>query len=132
MNMSQNLVILSAELESATFSGNRQRTENLRSCLEDLNLEFAEAVGHYKGKEEVSFVVAINNNAEFEAVADFAFISFHQESILSQENGVAYLISQGLYTRSTQNIGTLVEVNPKEVERLENFTIVNNRVYTTK
>ena len=130
--MSQNLVILSAELESATFSGNRQRTENLRSCLEDLNLEFAEAVGHYKGKEEVSFVVSINNNAEFEAVTDFALTSFHQESILSQENGQAFLIEQGLYTRSTQNIGTLVEVNPKEVERLENFTIVNNRVYTTK
>ena len=132
MDMSKNLIILSAELESATFSGNRQRTENLRLCLEELNLDVTEAVGYYKGKEEVSFVVAISNNTEREAVAEFAFTSFHQDAILSQENGQTFLIEQGLYTRSTQNIGTLVEINPKEIELLENYTIINNRIYTTK
>ena len=112
MDMSKDLIILSAELASATHSGNRQRTETLKGMLIDLRLEFTEAVGYWQGKEEVSFVVAINNSAEFEVVADFALTSFHQDAILSQENGQAFLIKQGLYTRSTQNIGTLVEEVP--------------------
>jgi len=129
--MDRNLIILSAELSSATFSGNRQRTETLRGMLEDLNLEFVEAVGYYEGSEEKSFVVFYKDQAEYEAVTDFAFKNFHQDAILHQEDGKSFLVSQGLYTRTTKFVGELVAVNPKETERLENFTIVNNRVFTT-
>jgi len=132
MDMSKDLIILSAELASATHSGNRQRTETLKGMLIDLRLEFTEAVGYWQGKEEVSFVVLLDNQAEYEAVSDFAFKNFHQDAILHQEDGQAYIVNQGLYERSTEQVGTLVAVNPKEVEQLEGFTIVNNRVYTIK
>jgi hypothetical protein len=132
MDMNQNLIILSAELESATHSGNRQRTETLKGMLEDLNLEFAEAIGYWKGTEEDSFVVRVNDQAEYETVMNFAFKNFHQDAILHQEDGEAYVVSNGLYEIECDYAGKLVEVNPKEVEQLENFTIVNNRVYTTK
>lgn len=135
IDMSKDLIILSAELESATFSGNRQRTENLRKCLEECGMEFAEAKGYYNGTEETSFVVVLDTstNYDYETVRDFGLKSFHQESVLFQKGGESYLVVNDDNTVETmQYVGVLQQVNPKETEGLDNFTIVNNRVFTTK
>lgn len=131
MDMSKDLVILSAELKSATFSGNRQRTENLKKCLEETGMVFAEARGYYEGTEEASFVVEINNQAEFEMVRDFGLKSFDQECVLYQKGGESFLVFNDEGMESMQYVGVLSQVNPKETDRLDNFTIVNNRVFTT-
>jgi hypothetical protein len=128
--MDRNLVILSGELASATFSGNRQRTTTLRGMLEDLNFEFLDAKGYFCGMQEDSFVVFYKNSDEYIAVKDFAFKNFDQECILhyTPEDKEACLVFP---EESSQVIGDLVEVNPKMIEVLDNFTIVNNRVFTT-
>jgi hypothetical protein len=140
-DMTRNLLILSAEVAGKRDEHNRQRTECLRHCLEDLQLHFCNAEGFYKGVSEESFVVFLpevngEDYAEYDiihdAVLDFAFKNFDQESVLYQEDGEAWLIVDDNGTRSSQHIGELFQVNPKEIERLDNYTIVGGRVYTTQ
>lgn len=139
--MDKNLIILSAELAGTSHEANELRTRLLRNMLEDLNLDFIEARGFYKDNDEDSFIVFLpevngQDYTEYDTVIDivqdFAFKNFDQEAVLYQEEGESWLVVDDNGTRSSQHIGRLVEVNPKEVERLEGFTIVNNRVYTIK
>lgn len=141
MDLSRNLIILSAELERTSDEANELRTQLLRNMLEDLNLDFIPAMGYYNNVAEESFVVFLPEvngqdyaeyDAVIDAVQDFAFKNFDQEAVLYQEDGEAWLIVDDNGTRSSQHIGKLVEVNPKMTEVLEAFTIVNNRVFTTK
>lgn len=128
--MDRNLIILSAETGANTVGENRVRTERLNGMLQDLRLDFTTAMGCLNGKLENSFVVFYKNTDEYVAVRDFAFVNFDQEAILhySADDNETYLV---LDEGGSQYIGDLVEVNPKETDRLENFTIVNNRVFTT-
>lgn len=141
MDMTKNLIILSAELAGNTAEVNKRRTNLLRDMLEDIGIPFTEAKGYYQGEEEDSFIVELPevNGEDFteydtiiDIVQDFAFKNFFQEAILYQEDGEAWLVIDDDGARSSQHIGRLVEVNPKMTEVLEAFTIVNNRVYTTK
>lgn len=128
MNITNRVVILSAELKDKSFESNRQRTINLAKCLEECNLIFNEAQGKYNGIEETCFVVKVRNNTELETVKDFAFKNFGQESVLETDaNGRAYLeFNNG----ETKMLGQFRQVNPKLIEQLESYTIMNNGVYT--
>lgn len=129
MNMTQQVVILSAELSTNSFERNRQLTENLEACIADCNLRAKRAEGVYKGNAETCFVVIVNNEDEIQTLKDFAFKNFGQESILHQDsNQEAYLIDRD---GNTQQLGRLEQVNPKYIETLDNYTILDGRVYTT-
>ena len=130
MNTFQNVVILSAELNTVTNESNRQRTLNLEACLQECGFSFNKAKGYYKGDLEDSFVVLPKNQDEIEALKDFAFKNFKQESILLQDsNGRAILVySDG----KNEDIGRLRQVNPKLVDTLDSYTVLNGVLYTTE
>lgn len=125
MNTTQQVVILSAEL-----SGNKdndRRTTLLNDMITELRLPFKRANGTYKGQSENSFVVIVNNQSDIDTLANFAFKSFNQESILHQDaNQEARLIfSDG----STQQLGRLQQV-PKELAlSLDSYTEMENKYY---
>tara|TARA_R110000851_G_scaffold90603_2_gene197879 strand:- start:431 stop:829 length:399 start_codon:yes stop_codon:yes gene_type:complete len=126
----QNVIILSAELSTSTNESNRQRTLNLKGCLEDLNISHGNALGVYKGSKEVSFVCLPKNLEEIEALKDFAFKNFKQESILMQDtNGTCHLIYED---DSSENIGKFRVVSPKLTDVLDSYTVLSGVVYTTE
>tara|TARA_R100000951_G_C2540004_1_gene149083 strand:+ start:78 stop:488 length:411 start_codon:yes stop_codon:yes gene_type:complete len=130
MNISKQVVILSAELAGLSRKENDKRSNTLEHCLQDCNLNFNEAIGVYKGKEEKSFVVIVNNEDEAQGVKEFAFLNFNQESVLVQDaNQEAYLeFGDG----SSQRLGILSLV-PKEIAQVEdNYTILNGEYYITQ
>jgi hypothetical protein len=126
----QNVIILSAELSTSTNESNRQRTLNLKGCLEDLNISHGNALGVYKGSKEVSFVCLPKNLEEIEALKDFAFKNFKQESILMQDtNGTCHLIYED---DSSESIGKFRVVIPKLTDVLDSYTVLSGVVYTTE
>jgi hypothetical protein len=68
MNISRQVVILSAELKTETTEANKRRTNNLESCLVDMRLPFKRGTGVYKGTEEVSLVVIVNDELDVQTV----------------------------------------------------------------
>lgn len=124
----QNVIILSAELESKTYESNRQRTLNLKGCLEDLNISHGEAIGLHNGFKSVSFVCLPNNLEEVQALKDFAFKNFSQESILEQDvNGLCHLVFED---DTSHSIGKLKPVFNEE--NLSSYTKIGNVIYTTE
>lgn len=126
----QKVILCSAELSSLDKFDNAQRTTNLVHCLEDCNMRFNTCEGYYKGTSEKSFLVLPKNLDEYETVKDLCFNQFNQESILYQdETGHCFLEYQ---SGEVVRVGKFRQVNPKYIEQLDNYTIVNNRVYTTE
>lgn len=129
MNITQQVIILSANQNDNNHERNRQLHQNLKACLDDCGFTSKDAIGVYKGQEEDSLVVLVNNQTDIETVKDFAFKSFNQESILYQDaNQEAYLLYQD---GTTEQLGRLEQVNPKLVETLDSYTVMDGRVYTT-
>ena len=130
MNTVQQVVILSAERSENTFEGNRQRTETLKAILQDINVEFSEATGVFEnGPEEQTIVAIIKDDAELEAIKDFAFKSFNQDAILHQDaNQEAYLISN---KGETTRLGRLQQVSKEVALSTGNYTLMKGVYYTT-
>ena len=82
MNITQQVIILSANQNDNNHERNRQLHQNLKACLDDCGFTSRDAIGVYKGQEEDSLVVLVNNQTDIETVQDFAFKSFNQESVL--------------------------------------------------
>ncbi len=130
MNIFQQVLILSAELNTRTKEENDRVTSNLETSLNECNISFNKAIGYYKGSEETSFVCLPKNEQEVEVLKDFAFKSFKQESVLFQDsNGQSYLIFEN---DEEETIGKLRQVNSKLIEQLESYTIMNGAIYTTE
>jgi hypothetical protein len=129
MNISRQVVILSAETGNATFEGNRQRTENLESCLADLNLSFKRGTGVYKGVQEVSFVVIVNNETDIQVLRDFAFKSFGQESILHVDSNQEAVLIFNDGTR--EQLGRLEQVNREIATSRDAYTILDDKYFVT-
>lgn len=129
MNIVQQVVILSAELSTLSPEGNERRNSLLNDMITELKLPFKQALGVYKGTSEKSFVVVVNEQADIEVLSNFAFKSFGQESILHQDaNQLARLIySDG----KTEILGKLVQVSRDLIPSLDNYTIMDDKVYTT-
>ncbi len=127
------LVIISAELQCDTLEAYRKnsyRTDNLKACLQDLNMNFTQAQGLYKGYREKSFVVLPKNDVELQVLKDLAFRNFSQESILFRDRyGQAALVYAD---DSIELLGPIKQVNPKLIEQLESYTVMNGNVYTTE
>ena len=89
----QEVVILSAELANLSAEENSQRTFNLQTCLDDLNIGYTSAIGVYKRNIETSLVILVNNIETLQVLQGLAFDSFKQESILYQDKqGESHLI----------------------------------------
>ena len=129
MNTVQQVVILSGELSSLSSNENDRRTTLLNDMIAELRLPFKRAEGVYKGTIEKSFVVVVNDQADIDTLAGFAFKSFGQESILHQDsNQLARLIyADG----KTETLGKLVQVSKELAETKDNYTVMENKFYTT-
>ena len=129
MNTVQQVVIMSAELSSLNSVENVRRTLLLNDMITELRLPFKQSIGVYKGSKERSFVVVVNDQAEIDTLAGFAFKSFGQESILHQDsNQLARLVySDG----RTETLGKLVQVPKELAETLDNYTLMDGKFYTT-
>ena len=129
MNISQQVVILSAELDGLSPVENSHRTRILRHCIEDCRLSFSEAQGVYKGGSETSFVVLVDSDDEIQALKDLAFKNFGQESVLYQDaNQETYLI---FADNSTERLGRLQQTSKEVATSLDNYTILNGSYYAT-
>jgi hypothetical protein len=129
MNTVEQVVILSAELSSLSSEQNTRRTALLNDMISELRLPFKTAKGIYKGSEESSFVVVVRNEADIETLANFAFKSFGQESVLHQDsNQLARLI---FATGETQEVGKLVQVSKMLAQSMDNYTLMDGKYYTT-
>jgi hypothetical protein len=134
MNITQQVIILSAEKSENTPERNRQLTASLGGMLADLNINAQQAEGSFNGHTQASFVAIVKDEAEIEAVKGLALNpvghgGFGQDAILYQDaNQEAYLLDK---SGGTIQLGRLEQVNPKEIERLENYTVLNGKVYTT-
>lgn len=127
MNTTQQVVILSAERSELNNESNRQRTENLAACISDLAIRAKKAKGVFNGESEDAFVCIVKNQAEVEALKNFAFNNFDQDAILYQDgNQQAYLI---LKDNTEKHLGKLQKVD--SAEGLKNYTILNNDIYAT-
>jgi hypothetical protein len=129
MNTVEQVVILSAELSKLSSVENDRRTVLLNDMIAELKLPFKSAKGVYKGSAENSFVVIVREQADIDTLTGFAFKAFGQESVLHQDsNQLARLIySDG----KMETLGKLVQV-PKELTKtLDNYTIMEDKFYTT-
>lgn len=129
MNISEQVVILSAERTGLERAENERRTEFLKGFITDINLPFEEAVGVYNGSYETSLVVLVRDQAEIDALKGFAFQNFDQESVLyTDANSEAYLLFNN---GTSKQLGRLTQV-PKEVAlRQDSFTVLNGEYYIT-
>ena len=129
----KNIVIFSAEKNDRNDLYNAQMHMSARILLEDSGLAFTEVVGSYKGLNEKSFLVVLNDIDK-----DYAFVrslaeSAQQESILFRDNEnnarLDFLTGDHGY-----NLGQLVEVSKNEAMTLDNYTYVpsTNKYFTTK
>ena len=125
MNITQQVIILSGEL--STVNDNTRRTALLNDMIAELRLPFKRANGVYKGQSENSFVVIVNDQTDIDTLANFAFKSFGQESILHQDaNQEARLI---FANGTTQRLGRLEQVSKELAESLENYTVMDGKFY---
>lgn len=130
MNISSQVVILSAELSSLSSKENVRRSELLNDMLTELKMPFKPAEGVYKGMKETSFVVIVGDNSELETIKNFAFKSFNQESVLHQDvNQEAFLMFQD---GNVERLGRLEQVSKQEVETLDAYTVMDGKYYATK
>lgn len=129
MNITQQVVILSAERSELGAAENLNRTNILRGCIDDIGLKFSQAIGVYKGKEEMSFVVLINTLDDIENLKSFAFNNFDQESVLYQDaNQEAYLL---FGDGTEQRLGVLERTNKDDAIIRDAYTILNGEYYVT-
>jgi hypothetical protein len=128
MNQRNQVIILSAELEGESL--NDIRSENLANCINDLRLPFCEAQGVYNGVAEKSFIVVVKSQHDIDALKNFAFKNFNQESILhSDSNGHSELIFKD---DTRQALGILNAVNKDEALASGNYTLSNGEYYICK
>ena len=130
MNHFNQAVILSGELSNLSAVENEKRTSNLQACLVDCGFSFKTCIGVYKGSKEVSFVVLVKNSGDIQALKDFAFKSFKQESLMFQDaNGLCNLeFSNG----TNETLGKFRTVNPKFIEQYDNYMVLDGKVFVTK
>lgn len=127
MNHKQQVIILSAELDNRVYVTNKQATDRMNDLLNRANITFNIGQGSYKGSKEVSFICLPKNQLEIDTLKHLAFNLFNQESILHQDsNGQAYLV----YSDDTEvTLGKLRQLPIDQAEKLEAYTILNNKAY---
>lgn len=115
-------IILSAEKSTETPRTNLERSAELEGVLEDHGYKFKRAIGRYRGAEETSFIVPVNNNHNIQELKLIATV-FQQESVLEVGQGHGWL----LYTNGGEEyIGSIVNASGRE----ESYTQVGSKLFT--
>ena len=128
MNMTRQVIILSAENDNNSYEKNRQLTLNLAGCLKDCNLQFRHLNIINNGNEKDGFVVIINNEIEYNTVKDLAFKNFNQENIFYQDsNQEGYILNK---YKSVEQEGRLKEVSNKNLKDLNNYFLLDGKIYS--
>jgi len=123
-NQYEKIVILSA------CQGNHldpMNTEHLKAILEESKALFAKVKGVYKGVEEMSFMVVLQEDVQLKILKEIAFETFNQESILYRDNeNRAYLhMNDG----SEVYLGKLVKTTEAHAKSLDAYTYLPNEGY---
>lgn len=122
-------VFISAERSNMTPAENTLRTYLLEELLFAFNLNYKLVEGSYKGVEETSFMVELNkdNNKGLGTIKALAK-GFGQESIMIKneaERCELHYMTDG----RIEEIGLLSKRNPKELEQLDSYSIIDNALY---
>ena len=128
----EQFVILSGELLDKTESENRRRTSNLFTTIGELFTGRAKPViGYFKGTQEMSVLVKIQNQDELKVLKNLAFSNFGQDAVLHSD-------SQGNVWRVKYNGNEKLLGNFKEVDvdfllknNIENYTEIDGKYFTT-
>lgn len=120
MNVS---IVMSAELASRTPAGdaeNMRRTAELHLALHERDLTFVPARGFYKGSEERSVVVLIDDSDDYDFVLALAFERFEQESVLVVD---ANYVARFVYAKGgIERAGMMVKVDERIARSREGWT----------
>ena len=130
MNISKQVIILSAEKNTLSADENTQRTNILKGCLRDVKIDFNTATGVWNNEaEENSIVAIVKNEDEIRAITDFAFKNFDQDAIVHQDaNQEARLINKD---GTVLALGRLLQVTKEVAIAKGSYTIMNDIYYTT-
>lgn len=124
MNLQQQVILISAFRTGNTNYENMQATEKLGEALQQLGLNYGQAIGMYRGTREISMVVQASVELPLIELAE----RFGQESILVvSKGGVAELV----YTdgRREQLPGKFGPVSSETARNLNAYTLVNGKFY---
>lgn len=126
----QQFVIMSAELKENTSHDNEIRTMLLETMLKSCEFKYNKTQGNFYNNAENSFFINVNTSDDVLTLQDFAFKNFDQASILySDSNGQAYLEH---LNGNCERLGTLKEYPVSKIKYLDNYTIINNKAYSTE
>jgi len=118
-------VILSASLEGASYSENLQNAGSLQKYLEYcLYLEIEQAVGHYRGTEELSFVIHTNQLHLVNHLCEYAIKYLKQECVLVSYN--LNSIINLVYSEHSETIGARFVPNKGDGENYTRLQGGNN------
>lgn len=130
MNISEQVVILSAERKENHPEINERVSAVLMDMISDLGIPFNQALGCYKGDNVRSLVCIVRSIEELETLKGFAFNNFNQKSVLYKDvNGNCYLEYEN---GQSEKLGRFKQTNPEAIETLDNYTIVNGYVFTVE
>ena len=119
--------IISAELAHLGYEENKQRTANLKSCLDDLSIRYSEGVGVYKNSVETCLVILPRDIGESVMIDTLVFRQFDQECTLYQDRqGESYLYYP---SKKPVHIGKLREMTQVLARKQDSYTVVNNKYY---
>lgn len=95
--------------------------------LDGLGVRFSPGFGSYHGSTEHIFAVEVTNRDQYNAILDFVFEIFNQESVLViDENLHAHLVFSD---SNRKEMGMLTKVDSSE--GLTDYTCVQGEIYTT-
>ncbi len=122
------VVIMSAYLSKIDPVANHKASMELKKNVAVLGLTPHEALGVYKGRPEVSYVIPIDTDEHLRQLMWAAFIIHGQESILYQdERGNAWLC---YHNKTKELIGTLRATTKKQAVSQGDYTLFNDTYYT--
>ena len=127
MNITQQVIIMSAEKSQCSYAKNRVFTKDMEHMLKTFNFSFKIGLGSYYGDEETCFIIFPKSNSDLQFLKDQAFRIYGQESILYQDaNGISRLeISNG----KTKLLGRLKEYPMDKKNTIASYTIFNNQLW---
>lgn len=129
MNISKQIVIISAEKTTNTITQNRANTMELKEHLESQGFYHKRAMGMYKGTPENSFVVLVNNSNQLGRLKNLAFKVFDQESILYRDaNNYATLVYSN---NKIEGLGKFKAISKDKAMTLDAYTKMDDYYYAT-
>jgi len=135
LNVHRYAVILSAENSSPLHSQcvkdklqtiNRRNTSHLEKRIKAYNLDYKPAKGYYHGSDENSFIVFCKDYFDVARVEILGLHNFKQECviILDVANNRAILKDQNFTSIAGYGL-----VEKQSTENLENYSIIDERIY---